>query len=179
MSFEQPANCEELLNYRIARLLSVSGALVIRLCEGRYGISRREWRLIAMLADYGTLAPSELAERAHTDRPLVSRAISDLVAKGLVSRVGRSSDRHRVAIELTDKGRALHAELFPITADINGRILQALGPERIRELDDMLNVLTRTAEQINQDYPLKEKADRRNGGSRQWTSSKPDLAGVW
>ena len=43
----------------------------------------------------------------------------------------------------------------------------------------MLNVLTHTAEQLNQDYPLKEKADRRNGGSRQLASSKPDLAGVW
>ncbi|GAA0495773.1 MarR family transcriptional regulator [Pigmentiphaga sp. GD03639] len=179
MSFEQPANCEELLNYRIARLLSVSGALVIRLCEGRYGISRREWRLIAMLADYGTMAPSELAERAHTDRPLVSRAISDLVAKGLVSRIGRSSDRHRVAIELTDKGRALHAELFPITADINGRILKALPPEAIQALDGMLDVLTDTATRLNQDYPLKEKADRRNGGSRQLASSRPDLADIW
>lgn len=179
MSFEQPANCEELLNYRIARLLSVSGALLIRLCEGRFGISRREWRLIAMLADYGTLAPSELARRAHTDRPLVSRAISNLVAKGLVARGDGGEGRHRAAVSLTDKGRALHAELFPLTADINTRILTALEPEGIRALDEALDALTRAAEKLNRTYPLKEKADRRNGGSRQLASSRPDLLDVW
>lgn len=69
MSFQHPTRCDELLNFRIARLLSVSGALQIRLCEGRFGISRREWRLIAMLADHGVLSPSELAQNVHTGRP--------------------------------------------------------------------------------------------------------------
>lgn len=179
MSFVKPANCEELLNYRIARLLSVSGALVIRLCEGRYGISRREWRLLAMLADYGTLAPSELASRAHSDRPLVSRAINDLVSKGLVSRVTRNHDKRRVAVTLTDKGKALHAELFPLSADINTRILNALAPHQIDALDQALDVLTAAAETLNMNYPIKEKADRRNGGSRQLASSRPALADVW
>src|SRR5690606_20277281 len=96
---------------------------------GRFGISRREWRLIAMLADYGALVPSELARHAYTDRPQVSRAISGLVEKGLVCRVG--GDGHRAAVALTDKGRELHGELFPLTADINSRILQALAPEQI------------------------------------------------
>src|SRR5690554_4653047 len=177
MSFAQPTRCEELLNYRIARLLSVSGALLIRLCEGRFGISRREWRLIAMLADYGPLAPSELARHAYTDRPQVSRAISGLVEKGLVSRI--DDERHRAAVTLTDKGRVLHAELFPLTANINSSILKTLTPDQIDALDYALDALTQAAEQLNQSYPLKEKADRRKGGSWQFTSSKPDLLDVW
>ncbi|VCU68695.1 Transcriptional regulator SlyA [Pigmentiphaga humi] len=179
MSFERPVRCEELLNYRIARLLSVSGALLIRLCEGRFGISRREWRLIAMLADYGTLSPSELARCAHTDRPLVSRAINALVDKGLLARGGGDGDRRRSAVSLTDKGWALHAELFPLTSDINTRILTTLEPDEIDALDRALGRLTSAAEQLNQTYPLKEKADRRGGGSRQRASTRPDLLDVW
>lgn len=179
MSFEQPAVCTDLLNFRIARLLASSGALVIRLCEGRYGISRREWRLIAMLADHGALSPSELARHAYSDRPLVSRAISDLVAKGFVSRLNEPGHKRRALVALTEQGRALHAELFPITADINSQVLKALTPEEIRVFDRALDVLTQAAERVNQNYPLTEKADRRKGGSRQLLPAGRGLAPVW
>ena len=46
----QPAALDDLLLYRLSRLLSVGGSMVIRLCEGRFGITRREWRVIARLA---------------------------------------------------------------------------------------------------------------------------------
>jgi hypothetical protein len=53
LSLRQPRQLDELLNYRLLRLFAVSGAPVVRLLEGRYGISRREWRLIALLAARG------------------------------------------------------------------------------------------------------------------------------
>lgn len=180
MSFEQPTCCGELLNFRIARLLSFSGALQIRLCEGRFGISRREWRLIAMLADFGPLAPSELAEHARTDRPQVSRAVHGLEAKGLVARQAteQGTGRSRVRVQLTDKGWALHRELFPLTAEINSRILGALSPDQIRALDAALDTLTVAAQQVCQTYPLTEKADRRSGGGRP-EADRPDLLDAW
>src|SRR5262245_61971516 len=72
-----------LLLYRLSRLLGVAGSMVIRLCEGRFGITRREWRLIATLASRGALGSSQLAEHAQLDRARTSRAVGSLVAKGL------------------------------------------------------------------------------------------------
>ena len=37
----------DLLLYRLGRLVSTGGSLVVRLCEGQFGITRREWRLLA------------------------------------------------------------------------------------------------------------------------------------
>lgn len=73
MSFARPATVEDLLNYRLSRLLESSGSMVTRLCEGRYGITRREWRLICILASQGAMSPSALAERAHLERARISR----------------------------------------------------------------------------------------------------------
>ncbi len=179
MSFENPSTCNDLLNYRLARLLSSSGAPIIRICEGRYGISRREWRLIAVLADFGSLSPSALATHAHTDRPLVSRAINDLVAKGLVLRVSSPEDKRRASIELTEKGRALHNELFPLTAKINSEVLSALTPDELQIFDKVLDTLTQTATQLNQQYALTDKADRWRGGSRLHTHSTSALPDIW
>lgn len=179
MSFENPATCDELLNYRLARLLASSGAPIIRICEGRYGISRREWRLIAMLADHGPLSPSALAEHAHTDRPLVSRAIAGLVEKGLVSRVSTPGDKRRACVELTGAGRDLHGELFPETAKINSLVLSALSPEDRQVFDRALDMLTEAAVQLTHDYPLTEKADRRRGGSRRHPQATPAPPHLW
>ena len=50
LRLRDPQTLDDLLNYRLLRLYAQSGAPVIRLLEGRYGISRREWRLLALLA---------------------------------------------------------------------------------------------------------------------------------
>ena len=166
MSFEAPTTCDDLLNYRINLLLASSGALVVRLCEGRYGISRREWRLMVVLVDHGPLQPSELALHSHSDRPQVSRAINDLLGKGLVQRVNDAGSGKRARVGLSDKGRALYDELFPQVVKINGRIMQVLTPEQIRAFDETLRLLTESAREVFESDRNLEHANRRQGGSR-------------
>lgn len=69
------ASIEDLLLYRLGRLASVGGAMVVRLCEGGYGITRREWAVIGQLYEGGSLPPSVLAERMHRDRARTSRTL--------------------------------------------------------------------------------------------------------
>ena len=62
------ASIDDLLLYRLGRLSSTAGALVVRLCEGGYGITRREWAVVAQLYENGGLPPSVLAERMQARR---------------------------------------------------------------------------------------------------------------
>ena len=166
MSLVNPRIVDDLLNYRLSCLLASSGAMVIRLCEGRYGITRREWRLIALLAAHGAMSPSELARRAHLERARISRHITELVEKKLIRRVALAEDRRRAEVDLTDAGRALHDELFPQTARFNDEVLAALTPQELEVLDIALDKLTRRADSILAAKPVVEKADRRHGGAR-------------
>ncbi len=166
MSIEIPATVDELLNYRLASLLANSGAMTTRLCEGRYGITRREWRLVALLADYGAMSPSVLAERAHLERARVSRLVTDLVGKKLVLRVHASSDRRRASLELTTRGRQLHRELFPQSVQFHQMVLAVLGPAQQAAFDEALRLMDAHAKQVNAAYTSNAKADRRHGGSR-------------
>ena len=56
-----PQAANDLLMYRLNRLIAVAGSLVVRLCEGGYGITRREWGLMMMLAQHPGMPPAELA----------------------------------------------------------------------------------------------------------------------
>jgi DNA-binding MarR family transcriptional regulator len=159
----QPEAIDELLLYRINRLLSVAGSMVIRLCEGRFGITRREWRVMALLASQPGLMSSQLAERAQLDRARTSRAVTSLVTKKLVRREVGPGDRRQARLALTAQGDALYADLFPLVRDINRGLLAGLRGEQVAELEEMLAVLQLRADNMLAQAEL-PKADRRRGG---------------
>ena len=159
----QPQALDDLFLYAIARLLATAGAPVIRLCEGEFGITRREWRLLALLAEQGGIASSALAERAQLDRARTSRAVTALAAKKLVQRSARAGDARGVELGLTDAGRAVVDAVFPRVAAINQKLLSVLAPTEVQALAGMLTRLQQSADQLSQ---MREGpgADRRRGG---------------
>ena len=159
----QPAELDDLLLYKLSRLLSVGGSMVIRLCEGRFGITRREWRVIARLAQEPELLSSALADSIQLDRARTSRAVSSLVAKKLVRRQTGTADRRQARLALTDKGHALHRDLFPLVCDINRGLLAPLSSGEVVQLETMLESLQARADAMVQEAQL-PKADRRRGG---------------
>ncbi|TWO72237.1 MarR family transcriptional regulator [Caenimonas sedimenti] len=158
-----PQALDDLLLYRMNRALQVAGGMVIRLCEGRFGITRREWRVIGALVQEPGLLSSQLAERAQLDRARTSRAITSLVAKKLVRRATGTGDRRQASVALTDAGHALYGELFPLVREINQSLLTALPDADVALLDTALAALQQRAETLMAQAEL-PKADRHRGG---------------
>ncbi len=158
------ASIEDLLLYRLGRLSSVAGAMVVRLCEGGYGITRREWSVVAQLYENGSLPPSALAERMHRDRARTSRTLTALVAKRLVLRTIPAHDRRSALVSLTPAGRQIYEVLMPQIQAINSQILKALQPEEAAQFDEALERLQARAQtllaELSPDLP---KANRRQG----------------
>jgi DNA-binding MarR family transcriptional regulator len=159
-ALHHPTSLDELLLFRLGRLLAIAGAPVIRLCEGQYGITRREWRLIAVLAQQGPMLSSVLAERAHLDRGRTSKTVSDLVRKSLLVRTPLPQDRRYAQLRLTEAAQAIYDALFPVVVDLNQSLLSGLDPADVQHFDTVLAQLQQRAAQrsLPQDLP---KADRR------------------
>ena len=160
-----PQALGDLLLYRLSRLAGAAGVPAVRLCEGRYGITRREWRMLALLAEGGEMHPSTLAMQAQLDRARTSRALSALVAKGWVRRTVQASDQRYAHVELTDSGRRLHAQLFPEIAALNRELLSVLSPEAVNALQAMLDRLQIQADHLAATCAL-PKAGRQRGRTR-------------
>jgi DNA-binding MarR family transcriptional regulator len=158
----QPTQIDDLLLYKINRLLAVGGSMVIRLCEGRFGITRREWRVIARLARDEDLLSSELAERIQLDRARTSRAVTSLAAKKLLRRETGVADRRQARLNLTAEGRKLYDELFPLVCEINQGLLAPLPREDLQRLDASLAAMQAQADRMVAQAEL-PKADRRRG----------------
>ena len=160
-----PEVISDLLLQRLTRLLAVASVPVIRLCEGQLGITRREWRVMASLLPGVSLLSSELAEHAELDRARTSRAISSLIAKGLIDRQIVPSDQRKAIVTLTDKGRVMYESFFPVVSEINQRLLHGLGADALAGLDTALTHLQAQAEKL-QNEAGQPKANRRRSGKK-------------
>ncbi len=137
-----------MLLYALWQLQMCAGRPVVRLCEEEFGITRREWRVLAQLALQEGVMPSQLAERSGLDRARTSRTLTSLAGKGLIARVPRPGDRREVLLHLTDAGRALYAALLPRVAQINQELLSALTEQETRTLDGLLARLHARAQEM-------------------------------
>ena len=165
---ERLASLDDLLLYRLGQLTNKAGAMVVRLCEGGYGITRREWAVVALLHSVPEgMLPSALADRMMRDRARTSRALTALQRKGLIARVALPHDRRSVRVSLTPAGRALYQELMPQVQAINARILQVLQPAQKQAFDVALEQMRAQAQRLLDEMgPELPKADRRRGGRR-------------
>ena len=147
----QPKSLDDMLLYVLWQLQAAARRPVVRLCEAQFGITRREWRMLAKLADSEGMPSSALAERAALDRAQTSRAVSALVQKGLVARTPRPGNRREVLLHLTERGRALYAALLPRVAAINQELLSVLSETEVATLELLVQRLRVQAERMVED----------------------------
>ena len=162
----RPQGLPDMLLYRINRIRAVGGGMVLRYCEGQFGVTRREWVMLALLSDGGPISSSELAARAELDKSATSKAVTGLLQKGLVARTSRSGDRRFAELELTAEGRELYGRIRPVVEGINRELMAGLQPHEVRQLDEMLERVQRRADELWRGSGDLPRADRRHGGTR-------------
>ena len=106
-----PQALGDLLIYRLGRLYATAGAMTLRVCEGEFGIPRREWRLLAVLGEAGELQPSELATRRAGPRAHLacSHRAAGQGAGGTPRGGQRPSPRARAADRCRPRAARAHA----------------------------------------------------------------------
>jgi DNA-binding MarR family transcriptional regulator len=161
-----PAGLQDMLLYRLNRLRAVGGGMVLRYCEGRFGVTRREWVMLALLSGGDTLQPSELARRAELTASATSKAVVALVKKKLIARKTQAGDRRVALLTLTPAGHALYAQIRPVVEDINRELMAELTWDEVAMLDSMLERMQAQAERMLKTRSQMPRADRRGGGSR-------------
>lgn len=162
----RPTSIFDLLNFHIAEFYGLSGSLVTRMCEGRYGITREAWQFIAMLAALGPMSPSDLAARTTVDRSQASKTLKGLSAKKLIYRRAVPDDGRRATIGLTTSGQAMYENVFPKVVEVHHSVLTELSSQEKRVLSRCLLKIQRGAALATTAGLVDAHADRRHGGSR-------------
>ncbi len=104
----------------------------------RYSLGGVDWRMIFMLAGQPGSTAAYASSTIGIDKGAISRCLQRLEENGLtfagpLHANGRSRSWH-----LTEKGRALHAELLQVALDRQRRLLKGFAPAEAQAFCNML-----------------------------------------
>jgi MarR family transcriptional regulator, transcriptional regulator for hemolysin len=99
------------------------------------------WLILTSLMGESWSAQHHLARAMHIEGPTLTRHLDGLEEAGLVIRAREPHDRRAVRVELTDAGRAKHAELRQAVIAFNRRLTAGLGDAEVEELRGLLERL--------------------------------------
>lgn len=137
-----------------AKLPSTSRSLPIALIRAREGvmipirdmlletgITEQQWRVLRVLSEFGTLDTKTLAERACLLLPSLTRIVTTLRTKGLITQTRDETDRRRQFIAITHDGQTIIDDNTAQAAEIVADFKRILGKQDYDLLLDLLERL--------------------------------------
>lgn len=137
------------LPYRLSIASNQVSNLIASLYQDRFGLSIWQWRVVAMLGSSGELTAQQVATNAAMDKMTVSRAVSGLLKRDLLTRKASKDDRRAQILFLSDTGRKIHDEIAPLAIEQEKILLAGMSVDEIERLFAVLGHLEKTAIAIN------------------------------
>lgn len=132
---------EDFLPYRLSILSNRISRAIANSYGQRFGLTIREWRIMAVLGETPNISAGELAERTAIDKVAVSRAVRSLLGRGRLLRRFSTEDRRRSVLRLSKAGERLYDEIAPIAQGYEKSLLARLSANEQRQLDKALTRL--------------------------------------
>ena len=118
---------ENFLPYQLSILASRISRDFSKEYISRFGLSNAEWRIIAHLSqETETISIREIYQKVDLEKSKVSRAVSKLAERQLLSKKVNLSDKRLVDLKLTRVGREIIDEMTEIAVDFEARFLQKI-----------------------------------------------------
>ncbi len=111
------------------------------------GITEQQWRVLRVLAEYGSQDTSTLADRACLLFPSLTRIAQTMSRKGLISLYRDDIDRRRQIITITEAGQQVIDNNIENAEQIVQGFKNTLGEVNYEQLLDLLAMLSPSREQ--------------------------------
>jgi len=106
-----------------------------------YGLSVSQWKILPIIGYYGPMSSKEVGERTSLEPEKVTRAVNQLVRRGLVTRQSDANDRRKVVLSLAAKGNDVFKESEKRRGLIEEKFLGALQPGERKALHQIFDKL--------------------------------------
>ncbi len=111
-----------------------------------YGVTLGMWYLLRAMWSEDGLTQRELSRRIGLMEPTTLAAIVSMEKIGLVKRVRNRTDRRKINIFLTRKGRELRTELLPLAVQVVGDAVHGFSAREVGTLLKLLKGIQRNLE---------------------------------
>jgi DNA-binding MarR family transcriptional regulator len=136
------------LTTHLAYLLAQANREINRQLEARLseeGVPVEQWRILKILSDGNGHSMGELADAVLLNHPTLTKMIDRMVSDALVYRVQDPTDRRKVLMYPSDRGKALTARLNSLAMSQETHIAENYGDKSTNELKRLLERLIGSA----------------------------------
>jgi homoprotocatechuate degradation regulator HpaR len=112
-----------------------------------HDLSPQQWRVLRALAETERMDASEIAERCSILLPSLSRILTNLEGRKLISRKPCRKDQRRTLVTISAKGRALVKKIAPHSEERYDYITERFGEENMARLYELLGELIECMEE--------------------------------
>jgi DNA-binding MarR family transcriptional regulator len=137
MTSEKRYEMSGLLIEKTAKLIKLSFARLLMM-HPEIDITVDQWVVVQLLFKHKKLSQQELAELSFKDAPTITRIIDLLENKGYLNRNPDSTDRRKFLVSLTDQGREIYHQIFPILLEFRSESYLGLNNHDLETLENIL-----------------------------------------
>jgi len=115
-----------------------------RLLQGRiepFGVQLGMWYLLRVLWNEDGLTQRELSHRVEIMEPTTLQTIAAMERSGLIRRVRNATDRRKMNVFLTRKGRQLESVLLPVAVEVVNEVVRGFSEEEVRQFLGFLRAI--------------------------------------
>lgn len=127
--------------YRIGYLFNHFSGPVYAWTGADLGIQRPEFATLFCISHLPAPTATDVVELTGIPKNSVSRAVSRLLARGLIRRTADDNDGRRSFIAMTAAGRKLYNQILPRFRDRQQRMISVLSAAERAEFDRLLDKL--------------------------------------
>ncbi|MEP6649972.1 MAG: MarR family transcriptional regulator [Lapillicoccus sp.] len=124
--------------------VTLNGLVVPRLAERGHPDVRPAHNAVFQYLDSAGTTVSTLAERAEMTKQAMGELVAHLEERGYVDRVPDPGDRRAKLVRPTAKGREVYAVVRELIPEIEERLVDTLGANRVRQLRRDLETIQST-----------------------------------
>lgn len=148
MSERRPAALRNLLAYQVASTSdAIRRSAAVRM-RRQFDLSLAQVRVLALIDHLQPVRLRDVAADAGADKAQISRVVSSLVSRGLVSRTTLVGDARSAHLELTAPGRDLMTTVYATLRERDAILKSGFQPGEIEQLHSLVARLRGTADRL-------------------------------
>ncbi len=132
---------KDYLPYQVSLLAGAIRGTLRTEIEEKFSLSIAEWRVMNTVGAFSPLTTKTISDHTTTGKAEVSRAITRLVAEGILIRVVDPRDKRKVLLWFSDKGLELHRRLVDFAIAWEVQWTAGLSDEEAEQTSRLLSRL--------------------------------------
>ncbi|MEM8853938.1 MAG: MarR family transcriptional regulator [Pseudomonadota bacterium] len=127
--------------WRVAFLANTFTGPLYRVVGERFGLTRPQFVILFCLSQGGPVAAKDICLATGLPKNSISRAVSELLSRGLIARQTEDKDKRKKTLALTQEGRALLEEVVPLFSARQSAMRAGLSADEAEQFDSLLGKL--------------------------------------